>query len=156
MLTWMCVDARADTLHVDAWYLDVRLNALRAMRIKKEEKKLVVICALWDDNYLICALSVDAWTRRRVELVTDEMRKGGGGQRVWQELGLKKFCARLRSHNALLIKVVLLITRVTLGSSFKGFPRPSGQVSCYDKTYLKDFLPRRHVYPNPDMESYVL
>ena len=48
------------------------------------------------------------------------------------------------------------IHRCTLGSSFKGFPRPSGQVSCYDKTYLKDFLPRRHVYPNPDMESYVL
>ena len=44
----------------------------------------------------------------------------------------------------------------TLGSSFTGFPRPSGQVSCYDKTHLKDSLPRRHVHPNPDMDRYAL
>ena len=52
MLTLVCMDARADALHVDAWCLDVDalcvgLNALRAMRIKKEgKKKLVTICAL--------------------------------------------------------------------------------------------------------------
>ena len=37
MLTLVYMDARADALHVDA--LCVGLNALRAMRMKKEGKK---------------------------------------------------------------------------------------------------------------------
>ena len=44
MLTLVYMDARADALHVDVWCLDVDalcvgLNALRAMRMKKEGKK---------------------------------------------------------------------------------------------------------------------
>ena len=71
MLTLVYMDARADALHVDAWCLDVDalcvgLNVLRAMRMKKEGKKVSNhLCPV--RRYLPCLClvrgCVDAWTR---------------------------------------------------------------------------------------------
>ena len=77
---------------------------------KKEKMRLVVICAHRDNTHLVCALSVNAWTCGIGDRWDAKEREGGGEcqKRAWQELGLRKFCVCLHSHN------VLLITHITL------------------------------------------
>ena len=70
---------------------------------KKKKMRLVVICAHRDNTYLVRALSVNAWTCGIGDGWDAKGRKGGGERQkwAWRELGLRKFCACLRSHNAL-------------------------------------------------------